>query len=309
MLTSAVPSYNRNVLSPTILIIGAGQIGQALAELLRLRPTSEVILWDKDPRRCSGSADLPDLIGKAGAIFYCAPSWAFQDTLKRYGGLVSPHAAVYSLAKGIDPASYRFIDELLAESLPHVAWSIVGGPMLAEELHERIPGGIGVIASADADAYWLASFLFRPSGLRLTHTSDTRGVAVAGVLKNIYALLLGTAAGLEFGSNVRGYLLGEMLQELDRFGRALGGKTDTFFGPAGIGDLIATGSSPYSAHFSVGREVAHNRVPPFEPEGINALRTLERLVPDLDAYPYADAARLIFLKHANPHRIFHYLLG
>src|SRR3989338_844635 len=83
-------------------------------------------------------------------------------------------------------------------------------------------------------------------------TSDVRGVAVAGVLKNIYALGLGIAHALGWGENQKGWFVSRALREMARAAELLGGTRETMLGIAGLGDLVATGFSPHSHNRTTG---------------------------------------------------------
>jgi glycerol-3-phosphate dehydrogenase (NAD(P)+) len=91
---------------------------------------------------------------------------------------------------------------------------------------------------------------------------------VSGVVKNVIAIAAGMAEGMGFGDNTRATIITRGLAEMSRLGIALGGDAVTFSGLAGMGDLIATCSSPQSRNNKVGRELGLGR-------------TLEEIMADL----------------------------
>jgi glycerol-3-phosphate dehydrogenase (NAD(P)+) len=240
-----------------VVIIGAGEIGSAIASLVK--PSgAKIEEWDKDLSKVPKQRPLADIVPRADAVFLCIPSWHLRDGIAEIRPFLKKKTLVISLSKGIELGTKLTVDGLLASTLPRQQpFALISGPMLAEELVEGLPTG-AVVATKRAADFKHVSALFKKSLLRLTWTTDLRGTAFAGVLKNAYALTLGIADAIPLGSNAKGWLVERAMKEMVGILRILNPKGDALAaatGPAGLGDLIATGFSPYSSNFTVGREL------------------------------------------------------
>jgi glycerol-3-phosphate dehydrogenase (NAD(P)+) len=170
----------------------------------------------------------------------------------------------------------EMVPTLLSPTQPFV---VVGGPMLAAE----ITGGkkaIGVFAASLRDACMLGELrdLFSGPNFAVETSDDTVGVALAGVLKNIYAVALGIADGLELSGNEKGWITARALSEMRAIAVALGADPDAVLGTAGVGDFIATGYSVHSRNRETGIEIVATGKCNIRGEGLNSLPFLiERL--------------------------------
>lgn len=267
-----------------ILIIGGGEIGQAIAKLLNVS-SSAVTTWDINPEKSTSTSPLPELVSATDCIFYCAPAASLRETLTQIARYLRPNCTIAILAKGLEPASGKTTDHVAAETLPtNQPTVILGGPMLAEELE---CGTVVVAATTSRDGFASLSNVLSTAHIRLVQSTDIRGVAVMGVLKNIYTLLLGMESELTKSNNVRGVLITESLQEMLPLCVRLGGRGETVFTLAGIGDFIATASSTQSANFKSGRSFVLNQTSPPGSEGATSLPLLCAILgEELRAFPY-----------------------
>lgn len=240
-----------------IVIIGAGEIGRAIEKVLSVKDL-DVQIWDKDESKVAGQKPLAKIIPEADIVFLCVPSWAMRQAATETKPFLNKNTVIISLAKGLEESSKKTAYEILEEVLTKdMQIAILSGPMLAEEL---IQGkfAMGVVASKNIETFKKIEELFEgenPTSLHVEYSSDIRGVAFCGVLKNIYAVALGIADGLGLGSDVKGWLVSESIKEMQEIIRILGGKPETALGPAGVGDLITTGFSNYSSNHQIGGEL------------------------------------------------------
>ncbi len=260
------------------LIIGAGEIGQALAAVLGEKG-APVTLWDIDPKKVSNSRPLATCAGTADVVLLCVPSWATRAAATPLVPLIRPGTIIVSLAKGIERTTTLLISDVLHELFPDHSTGMLAGPMLAEELIAR-KGGVGVCASASHTAHQTIATLFSGTTLAVQCTDDVRGVALASVLKNIYAVALGVVDGLAWGYNRKGYVLACAVTEMCAVVVALGGRIDTVLGAAGVGDLLTTGSSVYSRNRSIGHTLATTGTCVIEGEGMTSIAPLLALLRD-----------------------------
>src|SRR3954452_3625897 len=148
--------------------------------------------------------------------------------------------------------------QVINELLPDHPAGALTGPNLAKEIMAGQPAA-GVIAMADERIGDGLQPLFHCAGFRVYTNSDIVGCEIAGALKNVMAIAAGMAAGLGFGDNTKAMLMTRGLAELTRLGVAMGGDPLTFSGLAGMGDLIATCSSPQSRNRHVGMQLGQGR--------------------------------------------------
>lgn len=242
-----------------VLFIGAGNIGSALGDIAKANGHS-VLYWDIDTTKVPNQLSLKESVESTDAIFLCIPSWAIRECVKSISPFLKKDTPIISLAKGMEEASGKAIDEVLAEMLPAKhPFGLCIGPMLAAEITKGIPTA-GLIATAYSAVYTKIAPLFAQGCLRLSYESDVRGVALCSILKNIYSVGLGIAEALNFGSNGRGWYVSVAFTEMREIISLLGGNGETAHGLAGIGDLVATGLSPYSRNRTIGEQLVKTGV-------------------------------------------------
>lgn len=259
-----------------ICIIGAGKIGQTVGKILKNRG-HKILFWDKDITKVPGQKPLDRIVISADFVFFCIPSWTVRETMARIARDLNKDAIVILLAKGIEEKTNKTMDALLGEFLSRERIVILGGAMLAEELENDL-GGVGVAGTRSKKIYNQLAELFRGTDLIIEHSSDMRGVAFAGVFKNIYAIALGIADGLHWGNNKKGALAAKAVGEMAEIIKIFGGQKETAYSAAGLGDLLATGYSPYSRNRRVGDELVKAGKCCLESEGSRALPGIAALL-------------------------------
>src|SRR3989344_46064 len=285
-----------------VAIIGAGRFGNSLARLFR-RSGVAVALWDTDAYKVPGRKPLPAVLRSADAVFFCIPSFALNTAMKECKKYLQKDCVVVSPIKGIDRKTGSTTVDILTRHLPGHPHAILGGPMLAEEL-DRGLGGTAVIASRHHKAARRLGALFAGSKVNVVYSTDMRGVALLGVMKNVYAVAMGVAEGLGWGMNYKGPLIAQATAEMRAILAAAGGKPDTAAGVAGLGDLVATGFSHYSRNHNFGVALAQGKRPTFESEGRLSIRALlallkKKRMPLADLPLLAATARAITKKGAT----------
>ncbi len=179
------------------------------------------------------------------------------EQIKKIG--LEKNQILVNLSKGIELPSLKRMSEVILEVLPDVNFAVLSGPTLAREIIEGKPT-LATIASNDMEIASKAQKLLNvPSLFRLYTNSDMIGVELGGSLKNVIAIASGFASSMGLGDNLRGSLLTRGMAEMVRVGVALGAKAQTLYGLSGMGDLIATASSPYSRNYTVGSLIAQGK--------------------------------------------------
>jgi glycerol-3-phosphate dehydrogenase (NAD(P)+) len=261
-----------------VVVVGAGSWGTTIACLLSSkRPTT---LWARsselaelmrrtreNPRYLPGvelpatlqpTSSLADAVGQATVVLVAVPSHGFRAVLEAMAPVVPPHAAVISLAKGIEAGSNRRMSEIVREVLPGRSRGVLTGPNLSHEVAAGHPAASLVACDDEAVARHVQALLHCAT-FRVYTGTDVVGCEVAGASKNVIAIAAGASDGLGFGENTRAFLVTRGLAEQARLGLALGGRALTFGGLAGVGDLVATCTSSQSRNWSVGFELGRGR--------------------------------------------------
>lgn len=200
------------------------------------------------------TSDLKEAIHQADVIMIAVPSGSVREVARSVSTRIKDSAIIISGTKGIEPDSELMMSQVIAQELPGHTIGVLSGPNLAKEIADGDLTG-SVIASDDPNVCEMTQELMASSNFRIYSNTDVMGVELAGVLKNIYAILSGVAAGRGGGANTVSMMMTRGLAEMCRFASALGANPTTFLGLAGVGDLIATCSSTLSRNYQVGLNV------------------------------------------------------
>ena len=157
-----------------------------------------------------------------------------------------------NLSKGLELPSLKRMSEVIKDELPNSKLVILSGPTLAKEILNGCPTAASVASEDMNAAEFVQKHLSVASKFRLYTNSDVIGVELGGSLKNVIAIASGFADAMKLGDNCRGSLLTRGMAEIVRVSMALGANPATLYGLSGMGDLIATCSSPFSRNFTVG---------------------------------------------------------
>lgn len=255
-------------------VLGAGSWGTAFAKVLADAGT-EVTMWARRPEVAAAISDgrvnpfyldgieLPlgltattDAVAAldgADLVVLAVPSQSLRANLVGWARSIEPDATLLSLAKGIESGTLMRMSEVIRDvaGVSESRVAVLSGPNLAREIAIGQPSAT-VIACTDheravAVQKACATGYFRP----YTHT-DVIGCEVGGACKNVIALACGMASGLGYGENTNASIITRGLAEMIRLGVALGANPATFAGLAGVGDLVATCSSPLSRNRTFG---------------------------------------------------------
>jgi glycerol-3-phosphate dehydrogenase (NAD(P)+) len=234
---------------------------EVLAGLRRTRENRTFLPGFPFPRTVSFSSDAPGTASSADILFIAVPSQFFRAVFRGIAGGLSPHQVVVSLTKGIEERSLKRMTEIMAEvmtgrRLPQFA--VLSGPSFAREVAEKHPTAV-VVAARSHDVARQVQGLISDVNLRAYTSSDITGVELAGAMKNVIAIAAGISDALKYGNNSRAALVTRGIAEMTRLGVRLGARKETFFGLAGIGDLLLTCTARMSRNYHVGYELGRGR--------------------------------------------------
>ena len=298
-------------------ILGAGTWGTAIACMLA-QSDYTVTLWSALPQeiltlsQTHKHPNLPDLTipdrvlftndlssacAKKDLLVFAVPSVFVRKTAEKAAPFIPDGQIIADLAKGIEPDTLFTLTEVIRDVLnksgahDHVKLVALSGPTHAEEVAQQLPTTI-VSASEDQEAAELVQRVFTSAYMRVYTSADIKGVEVSGAMKNILALAAGISAGLGYGANLKAAIITRGLAEITRLGLAMGCAEQTFYGLAGIGDMIVTATSEHSRNNRAGMLIGQGhsaaeaaRMVGMVVEGIHALpaaiRLAERYAVDL----------------------------
>ena len=258
-------------------VLGAGSWGTAFAKVLA-DAGRDVVLWARRatvaasirtrhvnpdylpglrlPSAVTATADAAEAIRGADLVVLAVPSQTLRGNLAEWAPHLAPDSTLVSLMKGIELGTTRRMSEVIVEAagVAPDRVVVVSGPNLAPEIAEEQPAAT-VVACTDMDRATLVQASISTPYFRPYTNDDVIGCELGGAVKNVIALASGIATGMGLGDNTRATLITRGLAETARLGVALGADPLTFAGLAGMGDLVATCSSPLSRNRSFGERL------------------------------------------------------
>jgi glycerol-3-phosphate dehydrogenase (NAD(P)+) len=265
-----------------VTVMGGGAMGTACARVLADQHELRVALWVRNashaaaiastrenqrllpgvqlPGHVEVTSDASQAFGDADVVIICVPTRGIRDATQQTREVLPETALLCSAVKGIENESLLRPTQIIAEQLGDRPVVALGGPCHAEEVARQKPASI-VAACEDLNCAEQIQRLMSTGYLRIYTNSDQRGVEYSGALKNVIAIAAGICDGLEYGDNARSALITRGLAEMVRFGHALGVQPETFYGLAGVGDLVATCGSRHSRNRNFGEQLGRGRTP------------------------------------------------
>ncbi|GAA3376300.1 NAD(P)H-dependent glycerol-3-phosphate dehydrogenase [Streptomyces racemochromogenes] len=205
------------------------------------------------PANIRATTDAADAARDADFAVLAIPSQTLRANLAEWAPLLAPDTVLVSLMKGIELGTAKRMSEVIEEvaKVPAERVAVVTGPNLAREIVARQPAASVVACVDEAVAQRLQAACHTPYFRPYTST-DVIGCELGGAVKNVIGLAVGIADGMGLGDNTKGSLITRGLAEATRLGLAMGADPLTFSGLAGLGDLVATCSSPLSRNHTFG---------------------------------------------------------
>ena len=314
-----------------IAILGAGTWGTALAATLS-RAGHDVVLWSalsheltalaRDrthphlpgatlPAQVRLEADLRDACAEQAFVFFAVPSVYVRSTALSARAHIRGGQVLVDVAKGLEPDTLLPMSGVIRDALGAAAASVpvvaLSGPTHAEEVAVELPTTI-VAACEDEAAAMRVQRLFDGTCIRAYTNTDALGVELCGAMKNVIALAAGISGGLGYGDNARAAIITRGMTEMTRLGLAMGCREQTFFGLAGIGDLIVTAPSAHSRNNRAGWLIGRGCTPEeavrevgMVVEGIHALSAVMALSKKYGVeLPISQAVESIVHQGADP---------
>jgi glycerol-3-phosphate dehydrogenase (NAD(P)+) len=261
-----------------VTVLGGGSWGTTVAALVTRN--APVTLWARNtatvteinthhtnevylpgatlPEKLVATDDLGKAVRGADVIVMGIPSQNFRQVLQEVKQHIRAWVPVVSLTKGLELSTRMRMTQIINEVLPGHPVGVLTGPNLAREIMAG-QAAAGVIAMQDPIIVQELQTIFKSGLFRVYTNPDVIGCELGGVLKNIIAIAVGMGDGQGAGDNTRAGLITRGLAEITRLGVAMGGRPETFAGLAGMGDMIATCTSPQSRNRHVGIQLGKGR--------------------------------------------------
>lgn len=294
-----------------IAVLGGGSFGTAIANIaaengyevrlwMRNTEAAETIRTDRVNQKylpglklspnLQPHTELEDALTGADLVFFSIPSKSFRDVVQRARPFIGDEQLLVSTTKGIEPGTLNLMSDVLHEEFPDADYGVLSGPNLAKEIAQHQLTA-SVIASRSSVLRQTVQHVLGCPYFRVYANDDVQGVELGGALKNIYAIMAGIVAAKKLGENTVAMLMTRSLAEMGRFAVAQGANPMTFLGLSGVGDLIATCSSPLSRNFRVGYAFGEGKSLDEAigelgevAEGVNTLAQIKRCADEQEIY-------------------------
>lgn len=253
-----------------VAIIGNTSWGGTLGALLSDKGAA-VELWtrnkaeaeelNKAQRGYVSTSDLGEALTEADLVIWAVPSQKLRENVAQARNYLKDSMLLMSAAKGLERDSGKTMSQVLAEEIEPSLRSqicVLSGPNLAGEIAHGLPAA-SVVAARDMALAERAKKIVESPNFVISASDDVIGVELCGALKNVIALGAGMIDGLSLGDNAKGAFIAWGWTEVVSLGVALGARADTFYGLAGLGDLITTCASTLSRNHYVGFELGKGR--------------------------------------------------
>ena len=260
-----------------VCVLGAGSWGTAFS-LVLADAGNDVTLWARReevcetinlrrentdylpgvelPAKVTATHDTERALADAEVVVFAVPSQTFRANLEQWSPYVPSSAVMVSLMKGVELGTLKRMSEVIGEvtDAGPARIAVVSGPNLSHEISQREPAA-SVVACADESVAKRLQGLVHSPAFRPYTSVDVVGCELGGAYKNVVALSVGMAVGLGFGDNTTASVITRGLAETARLAMAVGADPLTLMGLAGLGDLVATCSSPLSRNRTFGEKL------------------------------------------------------
>ncbi|WP_448615924.1 NAD(P)H-dependent glycerol-3-phosphate dehydrogenase [Modestobacter sp. URMC 112] len=265
---------------------------ELVAAITETRESPEYLPGVRLPEKVRATTDAAEALDDADVVVLAVPSQTLRDNLTAWAPLLPPDASLLSLMKGVELGTTKRMSEVICEVTGATPDRVaaLSGPNLAREIAEEQPAAT-VIACTDTDRGEALQAACHTGYFRPYTNADLVGCELGGAIKNVIALAVGITEGMGFGDNTRASLITRGLAETARLGVALGAEPATFAGLAGLGDLVATCSSPLSRNRTFGERIGRGmsveevlRTTRQTAEGVKSCRSVLDLARAHDVY-------------------------
>ncbi len=203
------------------------------------------------------TSNIDEAVFKSDYIILCIASSGIREVLGKLK--LNENQILINTSKGLEFESLKTISQIIEEILPKQKYAILSGPTLSSEILAGKPTAACIACKSINLANDLQKIFNVPLKFRLYASSDVIGVELGGSLKNVIAIASGFASSMNLGENAKGSLITRGMAEIVRVAKVYNANIQTLYGLSGLGDLIATASSPQSRNFKVGQMLGQGK--------------------------------------------------
>lgn len=257
-----------------IAIIGSGAFGIALShvfikntsdiamwavpneyeELIKYRTNDKVLKGIKVEDRIKISTDLKEVIKDAKIIVIVIPVKYIGNTIKEVANYITDNQHICIASKGIIDEDFEFAYRAIQKYVHTDKIGVISGGTFAIDMAKEYPMGL-TIASKNEDTTKIIKEALTTSFITCEASDDVIGVEICGAIKNILAIAMGILEGLNAVESTKYTFMTRCINDISNMICSLGGKKDTVFTYAGIGDILLTCSSSKSRNFTLGKMI------------------------------------------------------
>lgn len=255
-------------------VVGGGAWGTALAAVAA-RAGRDTVIWARDSKtvesissRHENKSRLPGIVldpairatndfaevAAQDVQILAVPAQEVRQTLGGMVGYIRPDCPLLLAAKGLERITEAFLSDVVGQVLPDNAVAIISGPSFAVDVARGLPTAVTLACANTETGRDLVRILGHPT-FRPYRSEDVIGTQIGGAVKNVLAIACGIVEGQELGASAHAALIARGFAEMNRFGQALGARTETLAGLSGLGDLVLSGTNAQSRNFSFGLEL------------------------------------------------------
>ncbi len=292
----------------TIGIIGSGSWGTALAQVFSEK-CDTVKLWGRDKNliesinkerinfkylpeiilneNIKGTTDLEEIFLTSDIIVIAIPTQVIRETLKDIK-LNLKNKIIISASKGIEIDSLKLVSDILKEvlSIDEKKSFVLSGPSFAKEVAQKLPTAITLAGNIELGK--ILQRLLTTTYFRIYTSDDIKGAEIGGAVKNVIAIATGVSDGLGFGNNARASLITRGLYEMTKLAKVYGGKSETLYGLAGLGDLVLTATGNLSRNrkfgYLIGKGLSINKALEEVNQVVEGVKTVKAIKKLIDIY-------------------------
>jgi len=262
-----------------VSILGAGAMGWGIGYILSTYKKANVRIWDRDPQLISEaketrrnlkysdpaivlpkevllSNDLTATVNGSDLVLLAVPSFAVREMCQKILGF--PFSSLLMISKGMEKDTSLLPFQIAKEVLGKINILHLTGAGYGKSVHQKIPT-TEALASRNENLLKEVKNLLETDWLTIKTSTDLLGTQLAGALKNVMAIGIGLTSGFKENSEIRTCLINVAVQEMISLGKVMGAKEETFYGPAGKGDLEIS-ADPLSRNYKLGRALAEKGI-------------------------------------------------
>lgn len=237
-------------------------------EITKFGENKRVLPGVKVPNSVKITTDIEESIKDSSIVFFAIPAVALREVSKDAAKFITKEQIICIATKGIENVSNKYMSEIIEEEIKTDNICVLSGPSFAIEVATGIEIGFVVATKCDKSVVNTVKSCIENNNLLVSVTDDIIGVQIGAAIKNVFAIFCGMLEGMKKSDSTKAAILTNLIQDYKKMITSLGGKEDTIYTYAGIGDMLLTCMSDKSRNYTFGRYIG---------EGLNIEEALESM--------------------------------